>query len=416
MLKLTFLSIRVPKITKLFIVLVVGMYFYNCSSDKLSENNNNLIEINLNEERILKELPMSSFCSEFKLIFLEVNGQSLIGDISAIYIKGNNIYVLDSRISKSLFVFDLEGNFIRKIGQTGNGPGEYIRPSCFTINKNDSSIYIVDNSQKKIIKYSSSGNFIKDIQCENNVVSIVCQDNNIYLKHQPFFEKNKYLISKINESGKIKNTYLPFPQNSKGYLGGLLTYGYSFVSLVDAHKFIKPFGDNVYEIRNNNITSFISINSSNCVNEKDVKRFIDLEKQNLHGYDYIKETDKIFSNKFRGIDSYSETQDIFYINSIYNKVTLNIVFDFKNRNVVLFNKKVDDLTYFTYSLPYINSNNEYLISFIGGRSLKEFMQNIKTGLVNLTQEEQDHIFKLGNENNPIIVLYKTKTLDKHGDK
>jgi hypothetical protein len=61
------------------------------------------------------------------------NEDCMIGMIHELQVFDGCIYILDRAITKSLFVFDMEGRFIKKIGCFGNGPGEFIQPVDITL-------------------------------------------------------------------------------------------------------------------------------------------------------------------------------------------------------------------------------------------------------------------------------------------
>jgi len=66
-----------------------------------------------------------------------------------------NIYVLDygnCRIQK----FDPEAKYLLTIGQKGQGPGEFERPSFFMMNK-ESIIHTYDGGNRRIEKHSAMG-------------------------------------------------------------------------------------------------------------------------------------------------------------------------------------------------------------------------------------------------------------------
>jgi hypothetical protein len=48
-------------------------------------------------------------------------------------------------------VYTLQGKFISHIGKTGNGPGEYVTPMIFWINKTSQTILVNDGTNKLIV-------------------------------------------------------------------------------------------------------------------------------------------------------------------------------------------------------------------------------------------------------------------------
>lgn len=117
--------------------------------------NTNLIEINLEEQDYENTVFYTDLFESIKIIPLETNSNCLIGQISEIEIYNDTIYILDKNIAKALFMFDKNGNFIKKIGSLGKGPGEYISPKSFTIDNITRQIKILD--EYKVLLFSFVG-------------------------------------------------------------------------------------------------------------------------------------------------------------------------------------------------------------------------------------------------------------------
>ena len=86
----------------------------------------------------------------YKFIPLETNDSCLFSEIREIKIVDNKIYIIDDKRSK-LLVFDISGKFITQIGNLGNGPGEYVAPSNFNIDKEKQIITIADVGLSKLL-------------------------------------------------------------------------------------------------------------------------------------------------------------------------------------------------------------------------------------------------------------------------
>ena len=58
-----------------------------------------------------------------------------------------------------VLVFDLKGNFIIQIGNTGSGEGQFDRPYGITVNEYNGDIYVCDSSNKRIQIFSENYSF-----------------------------------------------------------------------------------------------------------------------------------------------------------------------------------------------------------------------------------------------------------------
>lgn len=84
------------------------------------------------------------------IISLETKEERLIGEVTKLSHQNNLIYIADN-LSKSIFVFDMSGKLQNKIHAVGNGPGEYVNISYFTVHGND--MVILDHYARKLLFY-----------------------------------------------------------------------------------------------------------------------------------------------------------------------------------------------------------------------------------------------------------------------
>lgn len=80
--------------------------------------------------------------------------------------KKNKIYISDKNVCK-IRVFDQNGKFIKSIGQNGQGPGEMLEISCFTIDQNDDLI-IVDMKNMRFTRFINMGDSALCYNFSNN--------------------------------------------------------------------------------------------------------------------------------------------------------------------------------------------------------------------------------------------------------
>ena len=107
-----------------------------------------------------------------------------------------NIYILDSSID-SIRKYDSKGIFEREIGQTGQGPGDFLQPAVIRIYADH--LYVYDSMLKKIeifdlITYSSNS-----LRLRNKLDRFFpCEDGKIYIG---------YFTQKRIASGELRQVY-----------------------------------------------------------------------------------------------------------------------------------------------------------------------------------------------------------------
>ena len=160
--------------------------------------------------------------SDFFLIPLETNDQSLMGSIHKIIAGKENLFVLCDQgpigsTSTALLVFNKDGSFLAKIGTVGHGPGEYLELAGFDIDDNARTIHLLDSDLRKVFVYTYDGGFVRELTIDGNDAG----GYDIAVLNDRYAFMNKWPIPIIEEisvtdmQGKAQQKYLP--RNSQEY-------------------------------------------------------------------------------------------------------------------------------------------------------------------------------------------------------
>lgn len=88
------------------------------------------------------------------------------------------IYVTDIRTCQ-VFVFDPEGNFLRKIGRPGQGPGEFNKPARALMSRN--LLAVLDGGNTRVQYFDEKGQFARSARLAKNYVDMaIALDGTIY--------------------------------------------------------------------------------------------------------------------------------------------------------------------------------------------------------------------------------------------
>lgn len=107
-------------------------------------------------------IKLSKLAKSVDYIALETNKDCYLGTIK-VYRFLNKLVVVNVGSNAGLFLFDLNGKFIRKIGKTGKGPGEYLQITCIQFDEENNQILVKSSGKEKIIRYSMDGSFSEGI-------------------------------------------------------------------------------------------------------------------------------------------------------------------------------------------------------------------------------------------------------------
>ena len=105
-----------------------------------------------------EKIKLSDIIDTIEYIPLETNENCLIGRIDKVIGMGDTVAVLDDRIGRALYLFGRDGRFIRKIGQQGEGPQEYIHLFDMTYDRATDRIFLLDLGGNKILVFNSDNN------------------------------------------------------------------------------------------------------------------------------------------------------------------------------------------------------------------------------------------------------------------
>ena len=364
--------------------------------------------INL-DGKINKSLPISTIFKNVYPIILESDTNCLIGEIYDLQVFGNKIFIFDKFIANSLFVFDTNGQFVRKIGALGNGPGEYIQINDFTINPNDGSIYICDRGIK-IHKYKQDGTFINTINLQiskSNVFFIHFYNDKIYasiLSYAPNIDD--FMLIEINpKNGEVLSSHFTY-DNNKGWMAPYSTGHSFFISrLNDIPKFTNLFMDYII-LLNDTIKPYIKLESKNLITKQD----IDNLPENASVVEKIAELNK--KSKIWDVHNYIENNNIIsfkHKNGIKDDVT---VFFFKET------RETQLIYYFDNDLIFKNdSRNDWFSRFVfydssGAYSvlhsslINNFIKSIENNEIVSDLRLLEQLSQLNEESNPVIFFYE----------
>lgn len=176
---------------KILLFSVYSLLLIGCKEQSSNNSITCISSLNLNEARSL-----SSVFPNSRIIQLETTDESLIGqDIHKIRKRNNKFHISFDR--RAISIFDEQGKFINRIERRGGGPGEYIELRDFDV-LSCGSIVVLD--VRKLIFYSSTGEFIREIPLEIAGLNLRAVDDNHFLIRAT---NRDYCIYLINCSGEI---------------------------------------------------------------------------------------------------------------------------------------------------------------------------------------------------------------------
>jgi hypothetical protein len=236
------------------------------------------------------ELTYRAFKVEEELKIGSLDGQDeyIFGDINDV-VPGNNGTIIVSDIGANLVrVFNHEGKFIKNVGRSGKGPGEYTGISGLKT-FHDGQIAILNTGLMRINIYNPSGEIDKTIRIENDLFSTnmfeVDFENNMYvktvLKSGPEYPNWVYGWIKINARGEIVDT-IEVPEEREQRPLSFVLYtasGPAYPFIFEPHFDMNSNGMLVYGHNRNNRIKMISQDSDTLIFELPAEKAPILEEE-----------------------------------------------------------------------------------------------------------------------------------------
>ncbi|MDR3246669.1 MAG: 6-bladed beta-propeller [Prevotellaceae bacterium] len=300
---------------------------FSCDENKIINNASYTIDINTIETE--DTIKMSSIFKKVNTIILEDHEYAIIGMVSAVQIFDDHIFVLDTPISKKLFVFDKTGTFLRQIGSLGQGPGEYLGINDFCIDPKSREIYLLDDWSKKVYKYNSdNGKYISSLKLPVNDVTyrhIAYLDGHLYCSICYYLQKKSdNLLMKIDtKTGEYKE-YLSANEYNQGWNRRMATEWNFFAYRTEPFKYIELYMNTIVAINNDSIYPYFTIKHKDWIKKENLLSDEKFNKYDINDILHDKKT-----GKANGIHNYFEWQD--YIFFQYRE-GFNVATVFYNKN------------------------------------------------------------------------------------
>lgn len=232
----------------LFLLAIVFMF--SCNKKTLNKNENEIVEIDVDMDKIEESLDLKNFILKYEYIPLETTVNSLIGNISKILYYDNKYIIIDNQRNK-IFAFNTRGEYLHEIGRQGKGACEFIKIRDVSINKHDSCLNVLGSiNPMRIISYSLE-NETKSEKIFKNILGerFTIMNNNKYVVHYSFpIEHNiGYDLLVIDENGSVLSKHLPFKKTNDI----CKLPDNCFINFDNNTMFYKTLSDSIYEINQN---------------------------------------------------------------------------------------------------------------------------------------------------------------------
>ena len=356
-------------------------------------------------ENLQPILDLTPYIDTIKYVKLEFTDESIIGSIDKLIIYEERIYILDTQTS-SLFIFDMEGNYLNKIAKVGQGPGEYIQLDFFDIDRENKNIVLTDLIGYWIMWYDFDGNFLfrKKIPVWCEGVSLL-PNKGIALyanfRNNSDVLKQEFNLICLDSDMNINKVYFPYLSKDFNIKISTSIAGH-FYHFKDHVNFSFPYGSTVYQFKNDSLISKYKFDFGKDIlpieNLGNPKQFMENYKNKKFSgiYGYIMENDELL---FFTIQVNINAPLIYTV--FYSKESGNTLLSF------IFMVEKD----FNVDLPQTEYNS-WIVSKIQAYSLvdwkKVFPKERVSSASEYTKARLSLAEELTDEDNPVLMFLKLK--------
>ena len=168
-------------------------------------------------------------------------GGEFIGEIQQVKVSSGFLLVVDRFVGQQVYLFDRNGLLVAKIGEKGQGPGEYIYPVAAPII--DGKIYIASIGTQRMEVFDLEGRYLRSFSLASLGVGMwrditVDSQKRLYLLNPTRY--TKYSIVVIDTSGQEINSFAPIEEDFKGV----------FDTFAPASAFFVDQSNRVYQVFN----------------------------------------------------------------------------------------------------------------------------------------------------------------------
>ena len=362
---------KILKICLVFFLLV------GCQTNKTEKESGNHIKLNINPKN-KESILLSSFVDSIEFIHLNKAGNEIISNISKVQLFNNNIFILD-REGNAIFVFKKDGSFVKKIQNTGRGPGEYLQLVDFDISSN--GIFLLDYPNN-ILHYDIDFEYIEKYNLRGlYTFSFKCYKDLFWTYNEEGSENELFHFSAINREGDTKDRFI-----KKDFLGKEYQWhiGSEF-NIHDGNLYFSPLFDNrIYKTNGHEVEKAYTIDFGEYSFPNDQNIF----KENIfsQSFNYAVKQNFWITNKYLILDF------------LYDSERKFMVLDKKNQSIQY--GLVDNDLFPDYRfLPSWNDRNT-LIEVVDAFTINEFFPFLRN--------EVSCLESLSEDDNPVLILYHVK--------
>lgn len=375
------------------LILILASLFIalSCRQDKTEKGVSHCIDISGTSA---EEVRLSRLAGDLRYIFLEKRPGDLIGRIDKIIFDENHIYLLDSKGSKSVHIFDHRGGWINSLSDRGRGPGEFIMPKDISLDRDGKELILYCSNLKKFLAFSSTGEFQREWPSQLWLDRFEFAGAGRYIAFTnykyntlPDYPNLSYDLIQFDERNRITGTFLP---NSVEKNFGRLTFSFGRHFFGDHNElyFSHTFADTLYRIEKENVVPAFFLDFGN-------DRIPEYKKDDVKSL-----VNQINGGRYSCFVSLEIIGEVAFITYLEKGETRFLIYDRLNGQVINLHKVVNDIDDAPFKVP-LASWNGHLVTVLYPDEMLQIEGGKKVLLKGVSTAVE-------SSDNPILMLIELK--------
>ena len=413
-----FLKIKQNMNTKSLVISFAALSIVSCTHHKgiadgnQTETTLNVEYIDMDNATAKDTVLYSDYLTAPKVILLDRSTDCVIREIYRMDIFDSIIYILDTK-SCRLMTFDMEGRYLRDIGKRGNGNGEYISLSDFSIDHKNKFVYLWDEGKGNALKYDlKSGKFISKIHhvlTDGQSYEMAYVNDRLFVNQTSATTSDEnYMIKEIDLStGKSVKTHMDANKYNMGWNLPLRNKCTGISARSSSNpKIVNMFADTIMTIGEDGFTPAYCLKSGIFVDKDDVHAI--MKKYQQDGFFDMGALDK--TGKIYGMSNYLELGDIIHLNFLKGGMRYALLYDTSTKKTIITKAFGDDFI-LNDQLCYLDlcySNSSSAVAILQSDVIPIFATHaLKTSGLNSGIDNHDALSNLSGDSghNPILFVY-----------
>lgn len=247
------------KHTHLFLCLLVAL-FISCSGSSSNSNTYSQVTSLSGPFKTINVADAAEFDGNFNelvedIYYLKLDTQddALFSEVTKLIVLEDKIIVFD-RAGKRIVVFDEKGNFLFRILNPGDGPGQYKELETISYNQENGQFILA--AIGKLLWYDVNGRFLREVKTMNAIASDIASlpNNNVAVYYDirgVYGEEGKIRSAVLNDQADFLNAYQPLPrevrtENITGFNSHFSISKYPLAVGVYSHDMLRFTDDSVF--------------------------------------------------------------------------------------------------------------------------------------------------------------------------